>query len=123
MTFVLEAITENKLFISPTRHFSDPFDALSRFRCGSTERRVFSVSDVADSLLLWAIYGGWYSGVMIKINLDLSTEPFLPLAKVEYTESVEDLRNALESGDVLTKHAAFAHEGEWRLVFDRDVPT
>jgi hypothetical protein len=119
--FVLEVITEQKLFLSPTRHFTDPFDAFSHYRGAATQRRVLSLSAVGDSTLLWALYGGWYSGVMIRLRLNLSAEPFAALRKVRYTKSAAVLQRALHVGDVFTKHIHFAYEGEWRLVFDTDM--
>jgi hypothetical protein len=113
--FVLDLITERRLYLSGPAHFTDPFDAFTGETTGAS-KTLLSLSDRENSRLLWAHYGGWFSGVMFRLELPMAEQPFRAIKAVEYTDCLEILDRAITEGNPFIKHRDFAHEGEWRLV-------
>jgi hypothetical protein len=77
--------------------------------------RLYCVSEVPDSLLMWAHYGGSHTGTCVEF--DASSFPFPAALKVEYRDAFPTSR--LEQRDLsifVTKSDQWAYEREYRVV-------
>ncbi len=117
LSFVREVIVEGKLYLARPLHFSDPLDAVTSHFTDGDVPAVLSLTEHGDSRLLWAYYGGWFRGVMIELELSLTTAPFDGLQKVSYIADDADLFERIANRDLFAKAHEFAHEGEWRLPY------
>lgn len=92
---------------------------------------VFSVSEMKDSLLMWAHYGASHKGICLELEYDKTKQPenFL-FRKIRYTTHYpQDIRVSLDQGLdsasmetlLLTKSIEWHYEREWRFAI-QDAP-
>lgn len=121
LKFALDVIENQRLYLSPINHFSDPFDAFNKSRSHFKNLKSLSLTENGDNILLWSYYTSWHSGIMIELKINLSEEPFKKLKEVQYTTSISELKKGLKSGNHLIKSSSFNHEKEWRAIFDGNM--
>ena len=119
LSFVKEIVLKNTIFLSPATHFTDPFDGFTEKNSSHKNKTILSLTENKNSRLLWAYYGGWYSGVMIGFNININHKPFCKIRKIRYEQNQKTLIEKLKNNDLFTKSIEFCHEGEWRLVNDK----
>ena len=92
-----------------------------------TERGVCCFSEVNDSLLMWAHYGGQYKGYCLEFRT--ACDDFAKIRKVRYTDSMPEINISLfyihdDFSEILdlycTKSTAWSYEREWRA-FHQDT--
>ncbi len=91
----------------------------------------FSVSEMDDSLLMWAHYGAQHKGICLELEYDESKRPANSLfSKIRYTTHYpQELQAALDQGLdsasmetlLLTKSIDWYYEREWRFAV-QDAP-
>ncbi|MCF7847938.1 MAG: DUF2971 domain-containing protein [Kiritimatiellales bacterium] len=92
----------------------------------------FSVSEVEDSLLMWAHYGAQHKGLCLELEYDETKRPESALfSKIRYTTHYpQDIRISLDQGLdssaketlLLTKSIDWHYEREWRLAVQDASP-
>lgn len=89
---------------------------------------VFSMSAVADHILLWSHYGDCHRGVCVRFVTSI-WQTFRAVQRVVYAEErpvlnlVRDVGDAMLTKAILTKSHHWAYEQEWRIVIpNRGTP-
>lgn len=116
LQFAKDVLKNKRFYLSPLEHFSDPFDSINKDASESVHLKSFSISENADSRLLWSYYAGWYNGIMIAVEIDLTSPPFEDLKQIKYLSSETELIDKIRDGNFLVKSLDFEHEMEWRVI-------
>lgn len=115
------------------RRFQNPMPSALSKKEQEIFRRwtAFSVSEVADSLLMWAHYAAQHKGICIELEYDTGQKPETALFdKIRYTTHYpQDIRVSIDSGLdrasletlLLTKSIDWHYEREWRFAI-QDAP-
>ena len=94
--------------------------------------KIFCVSAIPDSILMWSYYAQNHSGLVLRFNSEIDESPLSEARAVDYVDEVPSVVEAEHLSDMLsgygdigprelldlvvfTKYRDWAHEKEWRV--------
>lgn len=112
----LEALENNKIWMSSAKLFNDPFDSMFKIN-GKLQNNqdisfCASFAERYDDVLMWSHYANYHKGVCIEY--EFNKEKYLPILYM----STNDITFHKDINAIFVKHSSWEQEYEWRLLAD-----